>query len=81
MTTQPFLVAPFQYGPPLGKEQTSFSWRKIKYITDLVGFQVHPVYPVGELPGESQPHLGWNDSKARTPCRRCARFHLSQALE
>ena len=53
MHTQPFLVAPFRYGPPFGNEQTAFSWRKIKYITDLVGFQVHTVYPVGELPRQA----------------------------
>jgi hypothetical protein len=69
MTTQPFLVAPFRYGPLLGNEQTPFRVRKIKYITDLVGFQIHPVYLVGELPCQAQPHLGWNYSKARTPCR------------
>ena len=69
MTTQPFLVAPFRYGPLLRNEQTPFKVRKIKYITDLVGFQIHPVYRVGELPSQAQPHLGWNYSKARTPCR------------
>jgi hypothetical protein len=67
MTTQPFLVAPFKYGPLLGNEQTPFRVRKIKYITDLVGFQIHPVYLVGELPSQAQSHSGWNYSKARTP--------------
>ena len=67
MTTQPFLVAPFRYGPLLGNEQTPFRVRKIKHITDLVGFQVHAVYLVGELPSQAQSHLGWNYSKARTP--------------
>ncbi len=50
MTTQPLLEAPFGYGPPLSDEQTPFSHRKVKYITDLVGLQVHPIYLVGELP-------------------------------
>jgi hypothetical protein len=67
MATQPFLVAPFKYGPLLSNEQAPFRVRKIKYITDLVGFQVHPVYLVGELPSQAQSHLGWNYSKARTP--------------
>ena len=67
MTTQPFLAAPFLYSPAFCNEQTSFSERKIKYITDLVGFQIHPVYLVGELPSQAQSHLGWNYSKARTP--------------
>ena len=49
MTTQPFLP-PFRNGPLLSKEQTSFSRRKVKYITDLVGLKVHTVYLVGELP-------------------------------
>jgi hypothetical protein len=50
MTTQPLLIASFLYGPPLSDEQTPFSHRKVKYITDLVGLQVHPIYLVGELP-------------------------------
>jgi hypothetical protein len=50
MTTQPFLAAPFRYRPLFGNEETAFSQRKIKYITDLVGFQVHTVYLVCELP-------------------------------
>ena len=50
MATQPFLGAPFRYGPPFGNEQSPFSQRKINHITDLVGFQVHTVYLVGELP-------------------------------
>jgi hypothetical protein len=49
MTTQPLLVAPFKYRPLLSDEQTPFSHRKVKYITDLVGLQVHPIYLVGEL--------------------------------
>jgi hypothetical protein len=67
MTTQPFLVAPFKYGPLLGNEQPPFRVRKIKHITDLVGFQIHPVYLVGELPSQAQSHLGGNYRKARTP--------------
>ena len=49
MTTQPLLEAPFRYGPLLSDEQTPFSHRKVKYITDLAGLQVHPIYLVGEL--------------------------------
>lgn len=49
MTTQPFLLAPFRYGPALGNQQTAFRQRKINDITDFVGFQVHTVYTVGEL--------------------------------
>jgi len=50
MTTQPFLIPTFGCRPLLGNEQAAFSRRKIKYITDLVGFEVHTVYLVGELP-------------------------------
>jgi hypothetical protein len=50
MTTQPFLRPQFRNGPPLSKEQTSLCRRKVKYITDLVGLEVHAVYLVGELP-------------------------------
>jgi len=53
MTTQPFLVAPLRYGPSFGNEQTALSWRKIKYITDLVGSEIHPVYLFGELPSQA----------------------------
>src|SRR6266542_780283 len=66
MTTQPFLVAPFLYPPLLSNEQTAFRPRKIKYVTNLVGFQVHTVYTLGELPRQAYPHLGWNYSKACT---------------
>ena len=53
MTTQPLLPPPFRFGPPLSKEQTPFSRRKVKYITDLVGLEVHTVYLVGELSGQA----------------------------
>ena len=56
MTTQPFLVAPFRYGPPFSNEQAPFSQRKINDITDLVGRQIHPVYQVGELSCQAEPH-------------------------
>ena len=69
MTTQPFLVAPFLYRPLLSNEQTAFRPRKIKYVTDLVGFQVHTIYTLGELPRQAYPHLGWNYSKVCTPCQ------------
>jgi hypothetical protein len=53
MTTQPFLVSTFGCRPLLGNEQAAFGRRKIKYITDLVGPEVHPVYLVGELSGQA----------------------------
>jgi hypothetical protein len=53
MTTQPFFLAPFRYGPTLGKEQTAFRQRKINDITDLVSSQVDAVYTFGELPRQA----------------------------
>ena len=53
MTTQPLLLPPFRFGPPLSKEQTPFNRRKVKYITDLVGLEVHAVYLVSELSNQA----------------------------
>jgi hypothetical protein len=49
MTTQPFFLPPFRYGPALGDQQTTVRHRKINDVTDFVGFQVHAVYPIGEF--------------------------------
>lgn len=49
MTTQPFFLAAFRYGPALGDEQTAVGHRKINDVTNFVGGQVHAVNPIGEL--------------------------------
>ena len=49
MTTQPFFLAPFRYGPALGDQQTAFGHRKINDVTDFVGSQVNAVNPIREL--------------------------------